>query len=158
MSAESVKGSEGDNLTSSSDAQNGPKQDVSESQDKTGKTMSDSEGEAKIKADSEEVEKQRLSSAGSRSGSEKEAGEKDRSRSPGRASRSSSGRKSVGSSPRPKSTDSRPKSSSSGEVTFEAKSKKKKKGGEVLLEGHQVTFTVTISVAIPTGNVFNNNN
>ena len=156
MSAESVKGSEGDNLTSSSDAQNGPKQDVSENQDRSpGKTTSDSEGEAKIKADSEEAEKQRLSSAGSRSGSEKEAEETERSRSPGRAS-SSGGRKSPGgSSPRPKSSDSRPKSSSSGEVTFEAKSKnKKKKGSEVLLEGHQVTFTVTISVAIPTGKYF----
>ena len=159
MSTESVKGSEGDNLTSSSDAPNGPKQDPTESTegspDKIGKATSDSEGESKIQADSKEAEKQRSPSAGSRSGSEKEAEEAEgrRSGSPGRQSRASSGgRKSPGGTSRPKSSDSRPKSSSSGEVTFEAKSKrKKKKGAELFVEGHQVTFTVTISVAIPTG-------
>ena len=161
MSTESVKGSEGDNLTSSSDAQNETKQENSGSQDgspnKTEKTTSDSEGEAKIKADAEEAEKQRSSSAGSRAESDKEGEGADEYRSESRHSRSGSGgRKSPGGTSRPRSSDTRPKSSSSrgsGEVTFGAKSKKKKKKGDNLIsEGHQVTFTVTISVAIPTGN------
>lgn len=156
MSTESVKGSDGDNLTSCSDAQNGPKEENLDSRegspDKIVKTTSDSEGEAKIKADTKEAEKQRSPSAGSRSGSDKEADGR-RSRSPGRASQSSSAdRKSPGGT-RPKSSESRPKSSSSGEITFEAKQKKrKKKLNGLFVEGHQVTFTVTISVAIPTGN------
>ena len=171
MSTESVKGSEADNLTTSSEAQNEPKQENSKSHgtsssEEAGKTTgtSDSEGEAKIKADAEEAEKQRSprsASAGSRTGSDKEGDGTDEQKGDMQTARSrssSGGRKSPGGTSRPRSSDSRPKSTTSsrgsGEVTFEAKAKhrKKKKGGDLIfIEGHQVTFTVTISVAIPTG-------
>ena len=167
MSTESVKGSEADNLTTSSEAQNEPKQENSQSHvtssEEAGKTT-DSEGEAKIKADAEEAEKQRSprsASAGSRTGSDKEGDGTDEQKGDVQSARSrssSGGRKSPGGTSRPRSSESRPKSTTSsrgsGEVTFEAKAKhrKKKKAGDLIfIEGHQVTFTVTISVAIPTG-------
>lgn len=97
-----------------------------------GKQGSDSETETKIKNDVEEHEKDSPRGADSRSDGRKSA-----------SSRQGSADGQPG---------SRPRSSATGEEkVFEVKPKKKVKAGELDPDGHEVTFTVTISIAVPTG-------
>lgn len=127
MSTESVKGSNGEASDPSG-----------ENESNRGKQTPDSDGEIKIRVDVEEHEKGSPRASASRSDGR-------RSGSPGRQSRSGSGERQPG---------SRPRSTASGEERmFEAKPKKKTKPGDLDPDGHEVTFTVTISIAVPTGEI-----
>ena len=53
--------------------------------------------------------------------------------------------------PHSSSSSARAKSSTSGEIIFEAKKKKKRGGSAAPDDAYTVTFTVSISMAIPTG-------
>lgn len=76
-----------------------------------------------------------------------------KSRSPERTSRSESSSPEKFTS-RPTSSESRAKNSESAdEKITEIKAKKKTKKHEVDTDGHEVSFTVTISVAVPTGKI-----
>ncbi|KAL3851656.1 hypothetical protein ACJMK2_015385 [Sinanodonta woodiana] len=114
----------------------GPSEEVVQAP--TQRDLMDSDGETKIKIDEKDTEK------------EDKNGQMVEDLGDGQGSQPPSRQSPLG---RPQSTDSsgRPKSSNSGSVMFEAKPRKKGKGN-VFIDGHQVTFTVTISMAIPTGN------
>jgi len=122
MSTEGMKGSNEGTMETSEGAPNSEK----------GKQTPDTDGEAKIQADVEEHEKMSPRSSQTRSDGRK-------SSSPDRCSRSGSGERQPGSS------------ASSEEKIFEAKPKKKVKQVDIDPDGHEVTFTVTISIAVPTG-------
>lgn len=139
MSVESVKGSNDETLTSNSDPLDGASTDRSNQPPE--KLPADSDGETKIKADAEEHEKNPSPTPRS--------GDGRKSRSPERTSRSESSLEKSPSS-RPISSESRAKSSGSPDEKIEIKVKKKTKKQEVDPDGHEVSFTVTISVAVPT--------
>ncbi|XP_052781235.1 uncharacterized protein LOC128217855 isoform X2 [Mya arenaria] len=138
MSTESVQGSSNSAQTSGMDTgeetmpQKSPRQD--------------SDGETKIKADAEEHEKSPPRSPGSRSSGSRPADGRSSKNSPERKSQSGSRPESLERS----SSGSRPKSTASDEK-IEVKTKKKLKPTELDPDGHEVTFTVTISIAVPTG-------
>ncbi|KAK3601780.1 hypothetical protein CHS0354_016147 [Potamilus streckersoni] len=94
--------------------------------------LMDSDGETKIKIDEKDTEK------------EDKNGQMVEDLGDGQGSQPPSCQSPLG---RPQSTDSsgRPKSSNSGSIVFDTRKK-----GVVFMDGHQVTFTVTISMAIPT--------
>ncbi|KAH3893051.1 hypothetical protein DPMN_017190 [Dreissena polymorpha] len=122
MSDQSVKGSNGS--ARSSDAEPSPRKN----------SPSDSDGETKIRTDSEEHEKSSHTDASiggsgiiETSADQAESGSMERDAFP-----------------------TRPKSGGVGEEKIEVKTKKKLKPSELDPNGHQVTFTVTISVAVPT--------
>ena len=105
--------------------------------------------ESKIKDDIKETEKVSPSPEAPKSRPESKSDKAEgpdgkRSISPQRQSRPTS------SDPTTQS-EIRPKSSASIEGPNNVKVKKKTKKGELDTEGHEVTFTITISIAIPTG-------
>ncbi|KAL4225876.1 hypothetical protein ACF0H5_013865 [Mactra antiquata] len=128
--SEGVKSPVEDALTSNND----------QSEEKKTKISVDSDGETKIRSDVEEHEK-----TGSPATPRSSDGRK--SFSPQRSARSDS----KSPSGRPISSESRPKSSASGDdKAFEIKPKKKVRKADLDPDGHEVTFTLTISVAVPT--------
>ena len=105
-----------------------------------------SEDETKIKMDLNETEKSTGSPRTPKSRPESKSDKSD-----GRKS-SSLERPSRPTSSDPATTDGRPKSTTSSvDGPSDIKVKKKTKKGEIGLEGHEVTFTITISIAVPTG-------
>ncbi|XP_053378149.1 uncharacterized protein LOC123529262 isoform X2 [Mercenaria mercenaria] len=139
MSTESVKGSNDDALTPNSDPLDGDSTD--RSNQKQENVSADSDGETKIKADTEEHEKNSTPRS-------LKSGDGRKSMSPERSG-SSSLEKSPSS--RPESSESRAKSS--GEIEEKVvgtKTKKKTKKFDIDPDGHEVSFTLTISIAVPT--------